>query len=580
MIALLSVTLLAGLLSLAAWLASRRSPAMGNALWRVALLSLTVFPAALIISDITSVTMGLVPRYEAAQFCAEHHLPNGSRAWPWARLYQQAAVTTGTGPVQPWQDRPICYWWQERLGLFVWWLAVGGILTSWIVRDMWWVRWFAIRGSRGASASLCAEVARLGEGLGLSRLPRVVVAPRLPVPVVVGSRRPTLALPEDFRLDAPGARAVLLHELSHVARHDTVWALLGRLARSALWWHPLAIVAARGQRHTAEIVCDERAVSVSGDAQGLAAQLVAGAERSAGLAVSIIGDDATHLRRRVDRLLRAPSRPGRDLRPALLTAVAALCLSLLGFVRLAKDAEHSALPAYPGHGAQRVIARVSGERGGVPGAWVVAVADFGAHRLAVLLLPRDFRPVGLEAPVPVGPDGSVDHDLALQQVVGKRGDDVGHYWGVGDILELDNALSDSPYRYPHDHRARSGYYTSIVQAWAAAEDLDADPTLAGLQAAAEAIPSLHRRVADLHARGDVSRLAAVLRCFDGCGNSVRSAALLRFCAELEPGSLRVETMPGRATPRPDGSWERVLDAAEVRGRLAELEQWARGGAAG
>jgi beta-lactamase regulating signal transducer with metallopeptidase domain len=82
------------------------------------------------------------------------------------------------------------------------------------------------------------------------------------MPMSFGTRRSAILIPatadtwpEDRR------RAVLLHELAHVARYDCLTQLLALGACTMYWFHPAAWWAARRLRIERELACDDRVIS-------------------------------------------------------------------------------------------------------------------------------------------------------------------------------------------------------------------------------------------------------------------------------------------------------------------------------
>jgi Zn-dependent protease with chaperone function len=97
--------------------------------------------------------------------------------------------------------------------------------------------------------------------------------------VTFGVRRPAILVPARL-LDAPEPhqRAIVAHELHHVARRDWVWVLAEEALRITLWWHP-AIWFALGEAQLArEEIVDRRTIAATGNRTGYLEALIAAAD--------------------------------------------------------------------------------------------------------------------------------------------------------------------------------------------------------------------------------------------------------------------------------------------------------------
>jgi hypothetical protein len=97
--------------------------------------------------------------------------------------------------------------------------------------------------------------------------------------VTFGVRRPAILVPGRL-LEAPEPhqRAIVAHELHHVARRDWVWVLAEEALRIALWWHP-AIWFALGEAQLArEEIVDRRTIAATGNRTGYLEALIAAAD--------------------------------------------------------------------------------------------------------------------------------------------------------------------------------------------------------------------------------------------------------------------------------------------------------------
>ena len=110
---------------------------------------------------------------------------------------------------------------------------------------------------------------------GLSSIPSVAESEFISVPVTMGALRSTILLPSnwqewnDAKLDA-----VVAHELSHVARRDTLTQSLSLLHRAIFWFSPFAWWLDRHLAHLAEQASDEAALSCGADRNDYARTLL------------------------------------------------------------------------------------------------------------------------------------------------------------------------------------------------------------------------------------------------------------------------------------------------------------------
>lgn len=102
--------------------------------------------------------------------------------------------------------------------------------------------------------------------LGIRTAVDILRSPICEAPAVLRIVRPVIVLPsrgcDDLTDDE--LRALLLHELAHVARHDNLVAVFTSLAGSLLWFHPLVWLAMRQLDTTREEACDERVAETTG----------------------------------------------------------------------------------------------------------------------------------------------------------------------------------------------------------------------------------------------------------------------------------------------------------------------------
>ena len=149
---------------------------------------------------------------------------------------------------------------------------------------------------------LCALACRAGAGDA-----RFFSLDAIPSPMAVPGRRIIVPLWAIESLDWRQLRAMLAHELAHLARRDPQWKIAICAWRALFWFMPFAGIAQRRLDEIAELTCDAWAARQTGDAHSVAQCLAACAEyRSAVPMPSFAPAMAVHrslLMRRVDTLL-------------------------------------------------------------------------------------------------------------------------------------------------------------------------------------------------------------------------------------------------------------------------------------
>lgn len=130
--------------------------------------------------------------------------------------------------------------------------------------------------ARTAPRDVQERVLMLGQRLGLSSVPRIVVRAGASGAAVVGVLRPVVVLSESIAAQPDGRRFehVVLHELAHIARRDGWAALAWTVARIAFWFHPAVHWTAAHAATLREIACDARAVRGSREPAAYRASLL------------------------------------------------------------------------------------------------------------------------------------------------------------------------------------------------------------------------------------------------------------------------------------------------------------------
>lgn len=215
-----------------------------------------------------------------------------------------------------------------------WWIGFVALLGMKMARVCIGVRHLR-RNSRQASREVqeaCASIANVSV---VAVVPEVRVSSVIGSPLLTGSRRAVIWLPENSaEWSEAKLEAVLHHEIAHLARRDGRWQWIATVAACFWWWNPAVWFARARLKAEAEQAADEvvvtRKVSASDYAQALieiASTWLPRAEPALG--VPMLG--MSEIERRVRELLR--DHPWRGRLGAMATsAIAMLAVLASGIV--------------------------------------------------------------------------------------------------------------------------------------------------------------------------------------------------------------------------------------------------------
>ncbi len=159
--------------------------------------------------------------------------------------------------------------------VFLIWAAVLVVIAASLGFATLAVRRIVNRARPLDSQDWLAPLWEVSDRLALDEPPRLLRSEDAKMPFACGVFNATIILPaecDSWSLDR--RRAVLLHELAHVRRHDLVGHTLGRLACAVYWFHPLVWTAAKQLRSESERACDDLALACGARATDYAEHLL------------------------------------------------------------------------------------------------------------------------------------------------------------------------------------------------------------------------------------------------------------------------------------------------------------------
>jgi beta-lactamase regulating signal transducer with metallopeptidase domain len=180
-----------------------------------------------------------------------------------------SAATLGPTPV----PRASSFSWPIAL-LMVYVAGVAAMLLHGAAA-FWMMRRFARRAVRVEDPDWIRPVSEAAASIGIARPVTLLRSCEHNIPVVFGLRRGTIVIPAiaDTWSDER-RRAVIRHELAHVARGDCLTEMLALACRTIYWFHPAVWWTASRLRIEAELACDDRVIAAGTEGREYASHLL------------------------------------------------------------------------------------------------------------------------------------------------------------------------------------------------------------------------------------------------------------------------------------------------------------------
>ena len=194
---------------------------------------------------------------------------------------------------------------------------------------------------------------RQARAAGVVSAPRLAESDLISVPVTLGILRPVILLPAYWRnWDEPTLRAVIAHEMSHIARRDALTQRLALVHRAIFWFSPLAWWLNRALADAAEEASDEAALLAGADRAFYATTLLSffaalsqNSRRVYWQGVSMAAPGQAD--RRVDRILNWKGAVSMRIRKSLAVVLAMVGVPAILLAAAARPSAQTEAPVAP-----------------------------------------------------------------------------------------------------------------------------------------------------------------------------------------------------------------------------------------
>ena len=168
--------------------------------------------------------------------------------------------------------------WRNAL-VFVYFFGVGLFFARFLLGILGVIR--LTRNSVMAKTSWEAVHQSCCRRLAIRRRVSLRASDQITIPLTVGSWRPIILIPS-FLQDSTKSdiESILLHELAHVKRQDSLWLCIQRIVEAVYWFHPLVWILGLLARDSRERACDDLCVNLTQNREDYRNALISVAARA------------------------------------------------------------------------------------------------------------------------------------------------------------------------------------------------------------------------------------------------------------------------------------------------------------
>ena len=193
------------------------------------------------------------------------------------------------------------------------------------------------------------ETELLNKLSGSKKTPRLYKNPMVATPVLIGVLRPEVILP-DKKYEETKLQGILLHEITHMRKHDIAVKWLLILVGALHWFNPIIYFVLKEINKACELACDESVIKkfdIDGKQHYGDALIMVAADSMRKIPISItMVENKKNLKERLDAIMKHKEFPKKTIFLSCILLVIIVCGTLyLGISRSSTDPEFQSLQA-------------------------------------------------------------------------------------------------------------------------------------------------------------------------------------------------------------------------------------------